>query len=91
MSKMKFERDTLLKVIRENAVKVFFTKVNGDKRVMSCTLREDLLPPNTVMEHLNEMHSKPENKDVIAVWDLDKGGWRSFRVDNVEYVEYVDY
>lgn len=91
MTKINFNRETLLKDIRENAVKVFFTKVNGDKRVMTCTLREDLLPPNTIMEHLDEMHAKPENKDVIAVWDLEKGGWRSFRVDNVEYVEFVDF
>lgn len=90
MSKIKFERETLLKDLKNNSVRVFFTKLNGDRRELRCSLSPDLLPPNTVHEHLEEMHNRTENKDIIAVWDLDQGGWKSFRVDNVDYVEILD-
>lgn len=90
MSKMKFVRDDLIKELKSNSVRVFFTKADGSKRELRCSLRPDLLPPNTIHEHLDDMHSRAENKDVIAVWDLDQGGWKSFRIENVEYVEYLD-
>lgn len=86
----KYDRDVLLKDLRENVCEVFFTKVNGEKRAMRCSLRPDLLPPNTVIEHLDEMHQKPENLEVIACWDLQSNGWRSFKIDTVDYVQTVD-
>lgn len=90
MTKREFDRDSLIKDLKENAVRVFFTKINGEKRNMRCSLSPLYLPPNTVHEHLDEMHKKEENKDVVAVWDMDNGGWKSFRVENIEYVEIID-
>ena len=74
-------------------VRIFFTKKNGEKRDLRCSLSPLYFPPSIIqehMDHLDEMHKRPENKDVIAVWDLDNGGWKSFRVDSVEYVEFLD-
>ena len=31
-----------------------------------------------------------ENPEVISAWDIQKGGWRSFRIDSVSYVQNVD-
>jgi len=90
MVKRTFVREDIIKDLKANPVKVFFTKVNGEKRELKCSLRPDLLPPNTIHEHLDDMHQRPENKDIIAVWDLDSGGWKSFRVDSVEYVEIFE-
>ena len=84
---MMYERDVLLKDLQEQVIKVSFTKVNGEKRVMRCTLMQKHLPPNTDRNYLLEEHKKPENLKTIAVWDMDQGGWRSFRIDSVEYVE----
>ena len=71
---LKWRLQTLL---RENVVEVVFTKVNGDQRRMKCTLKSDLLP-----EMPNEPgHPGPEN--VLPVWDIEKNGWRSFRIENV--------
>jgi len=67
-----------------------FTKVNGEKRVMHCTLMPEHLPPSTNQQALEEAHRRPENQDTIAVWDLQNGAWRSFRVDSVEYAEIKD-
>ena len=90
MSKINYDRDGIIKDLKNNAVRVYFTKVNGEKRELRCSLKPDLLPPVTVHEHLDDMHSRPENKEIVAVWDLDNGGWKSFRIDSVEYVEILD-
>ena len=73
------KREELIKRLRNNATTtVTFTKVDGTKRVMNCTLMEGYVP---VMESISE---RKENKDVIVAYDLDKGAWRSFRVDSVK-------
>ena len=86
-------RDEILKDLRNYVIEVHFDKVNGDHRVMRCTLRPDLLPPS-YREDVNEQKQETEfhqtNPDVIAAWDVQKGGWRSFRVDNVKYVQNVN-
>lgn len=47
---------------------------------MSCTLKEDVVQ---YTEKKTEKIKK-ENNDVLAVWDLDKKAWRSFRIDSVK-------
>lgn len=88
-----YERDIILNDLRHNVIEVTFTKVNGEQRVMRCTLRENLLP-KTYVENINEQKEEKEfhrnNPNVIAAWDVQKGGWRSFRVDSVEYLQIID-
>lgn len=86
----KYDRDTLLNDLKTNVAEVYFTKVNGEKRAMKCTLMSDFLPQNTDISHLEEQHKKSENLSVIACWDIDKNAWRSFRVDSVEMVQVLD-
>lgn len=72
-------KEEVLKALHEGTVTVTFTKVNGDERVMRCTLQESLLPAQTdVEEHIQK---KKPNPDVLAVWDVEAQGWRSFRWD----------
>lgn len=78
------KRDTLVEGLKRNVLTVNFTKVNGDERVMNCTLHESMLPESTGNTE------KKENPDVIAVWDIDNNGWRSFRVDSVNYIKIVE-
>lgn len=59
-------------------VKITFTKKDGTKRVMNCTLSESVLPARDP-----DSETKPHSPDVQPVWDLDAGGWRSFRWDSV--------
>ena len=90
---MMYQRDSILKDLREHVIEVTFTKVNGETRVMRCTLNPKLLPKSFV-ENLNEQKEEKdfhkENPDVIAAWDVQKGGWRSFRIDSVEYLQIID-
>tara|TARA_Y100000310_G_scaffold202703_1_gene202942 strand:+ start:865 stop:1119 length:255 start_codon:yes stop_codon:yes gene_type:complete len=73
------KRETLVEGLKNNLVKVRFTKVNGDERVMNCTLHESILPEPTTAKS-----DKKTNQDTVSVWDIDKGGWRSFRVDSIK-------
>jgi len=73
---------------------VTFTKVNGDMRTMWCTLQTKYLPEQKDIEEVlnkpnfEEYHSRhwknlPEDPKSIAVWDLEKSAWRSFRLDSM--------
>ena len=49
---------------------------------MKCTLLSDLVP---VYEKKTE-RIRPEKEETLAVWDLEKEAFRSFKVDSV--IEY---
>lgn len=75
-----FSREELVNLLRGHEVTVTFTKVNGDKRVMKCTLMPQILPDLKGSNH-------KRNEEVLPVWDLEKQAWRSFRLDSLEKVE----
>jgi patatin-like phospholipase/acyl hydrolase len=87
-----YQRQPIINDLKQAVCEVTFTKVNGERRVMRCTLDPRYMPQITKeqINHLDEQHAKPENQEVIAAWDVQKGGWRSFRVDSVDYVQEVD-
>jgi hypothetical protein len=76
-------REILLKALKENECTVTFTKVNGETRVMPCTLKEDVIPTPPADVASKSTVKRHENQNVVSVWCLDKKEWRSFRVDNV--------
>lgn len=89
---MSDKRDTILADLRSNVIEVSFTKVNGEERLMRCTLMPQFLPPsyNNIDEQNAEKHYHQTNPDVIACWDVANGGWRSFRIDSVIYTQVID-
>lgn len=79
-------REQMLDLLKENVCAVTFTKVDGEQRIMPCTLRPDLLPriekaPAVV---------RPQNAEVISAWCTDKSSWRSFRIANVHSIRVLD-
>jgi hypothetical protein len=88
-----YQRDKLLSDLRNNAIEVHFTKVNGENRAMRCTLMPRLLPESYV-KSLEEQESEKgfhnKNPDVIAAWDLEKAAWRSFKINSVTYCQVLD-
>ena len=59
-------RDWLLKLLREQEVKVTFTKKNGDERIMTCTLNFDTIPE----EHRPKAKVEEEITDTNGLtWD----------------------
>ena len=78
------KRETLIKNLQKNVMQITFNKVCGEERIMHCTLHETVLPETSV-------HSKKKtNDEVLPVWDIDIGAWRSFRLDSVKDVKKLE-
>lgn len=77
-------------LLEQNVLVVDFTKLNGDKRVMTCTLREDIKPAATKTDPLSQKKVREVSDAVVSVWDVNAQGWRSFRYDRVNSVDIVD-
>jgi hypothetical protein len=82
-------RETMIQALTRAVCVVEFEKVNGDMRKMHCTLNEVLLP--TIQEDKMQAGGftpkKQVNEKILAVWDINAAGWRSFRVDSVKNFE----
>ena len=74
-------KQSLLTFLRHNELIVTFNKINGDERVMNCTLDKTRLPEGVV-----EKLSEEREGDTIVVWDTNQSAWRSFRYANVTKV-----
>jgi len=79
-----FTRDGLIDMLRSNIVTVTFTKVNGDERVMTCTLLSEHIPNAPTTN--GEVVLKETTNGTVSVWDINANGWRSFRVENVKSI-----
>lgn len=77
-------------LLEQNVLVIDFTKLNGDKRVMTCTLREDMKPPATKDDTMSQKKVREISDKVVGVWDVNAKGWRSFRYERVNAVDIVD-
>lgn len=80
----------LKNLLEQNVVVVDFTKLNGDKRVMTCTLREDIKPAATKTDTMSQKAVREVSDAVVSVWDVNAKGWRSFRYDRINAVNIVE-
>jgi hypothetical protein len=78
-------RNWLTSHLKFGPVEVTFTKKDGTERTMKCTLKEDLMLP---YEKKTD-RVKEENKETLAVYDLEKESWRSFRLDSITKVSFT--
>lgn len=72
-------------LLKTDIVTVTFTKKDGTTRVMRSTLRSDLIPSKPVSE---STRTKSQTPGVIAVYDLESNGWRSFTVSSISEVSF---
>ena len=79
-----FTRDGLVDMLRHNLVTVTFTKINGEERVMCCTLQSSYIPNAPTTN--GEIVIKETKSDTVSVWDVNANGWRSFRVNSVKSI-----
>jgi len=69
-------------------VTLTFTKKDGSDRVMKCTTN----PTYIMFKDPSILESKSDrkvNEDVLPVFDLEAGGWRSFRWDSIKSVAFT--
>lgn len=78
-------RATIKSMLQNGIVRVNFTKIDGTKRSMLCTLMEEHLP---VKDESKVTKPRKQNEDVLSVFDLENNGWRSFRYDSIEDIVF---
>ena len=77
-------REWLRGLLQNEEVTITFTKKDGTEREMLCTLKPDFIPS----EKAPKNSGKAQSDESIAVFDLDKEEWRSFRWDSVRKIEF---
>lgn len=73
--------------LRNHVCKVEFEKLDRSIRTMICTLRADKvaeMPPSATRR------ARTPNPNQLSVVDVEKGEWRSFRIDSVISFEIVE-
>lgn len=74
-------------VMKTEIVNLTFRKTDGTLRNMKCTLLPKYLP-----ETVAAVEDKPKRKmseEALAVFDLEKNEWRSFRYDSVTEIKFT--
>ncbi len=77
-------KESITEQLRQGILDIQFVKKDGSLREMRCTLNEKHLPTVTTES------TKKDNPNVLAVWDIDNNGWRSFRIDSITSVRIVN-
>jgi hypothetical protein len=83
---MNYTKEQVIDMLKNNIVTVTFTKVNGEERVMNCTLLSEYMPKDLGVSKTLLQEEANSNKNSISVWDVDLNAWRSFRVDSVKNI-----
>ena len=77
-------REWLRGLLHDTEVTVTFTKKDGTERAMVCTLVNDKIPSEKAPKNTGKSNSD----EAIAVFDVEKQDWRSFRWDSVKRIEF---
>ena len=83
------EQPNVKELLSLGKVEVVFTKKDGTTRVMNCSLSKEFVPEQ--LEMALDEGKKIVNPDVQAVYDIEAEGWRSFRWDNVQTVNGIEF
>jgi len=77
-----FNKNVVRELLRENNAEILFTKKDGTKRLMKCTLRESEI----VQYEKKTERTVKDNDSVLAVWDLEAAAWRTVNISTIETV-----
>lgn len=74
-------------------VTVIFNKKDGTERTMSCTTNKDIIPKKVHFTNSDnpidfpvEKPIRKINEDIMPVYDLEAGTWKSFRWDSIKQI-----
>ena len=82
-----YTKEDIQDKLRNGIYKVTFTKVNGEKRVMPCTLMESAIPTAKVPATASTKEPSAKELENLRVYALESQGWRSFKIANVIDIE----
>ena len=80
-------RSDLVEFLSDGICEVLFVKKDGTDRLMKCTLNYDYIPEDMKPLNLLGGENVLKNLDILKVFDTEKQGWRSFTVENVQYIK----
>jgi hypothetical protein len=80
---MAYTKQEIQTLLQKNILSVLFTKTDGTKRAMLCTLDPTHLPVVDKKEGDEVKKTKKQSDETIVAWDLEKNAWRSFRLDSI--------
>lgn len=83
-----YDKNELKSKLTGCVANITFTKKDGTERKMVATLMAEYLP-NVISEEQVAHVPRVQSDEVLAVWDLDKQAWRSFRLDSINEIEYI--
>ncbi len=83
------EKSEMKELLKSNICEVVFTKVDGTERTMRATLKPDVITfmeDNLAVEKEDDTpkRTRKANDNVVSCYDIEKAGWRSFKVDSVK-------
>lgn len=76
-------KNEIRELLTQTICNIKFEKTDGTIRNMQCTLMSSFLPDLDPKETLLPRPRRDENPNILAVFDTEKGDWRSFRVSSV--------
>ena len=76
-------KNWLRTILREQNVSVTFQKLDGSERTMLCTLSETEIP----VESRPKGTPTVKNDETLAVFDVEKQDWRSFRWISIKSIK----
>ena len=83
----KHGRDLIHNFLHAGLCEVDFIKTDGSFRTMKCTLNEDVISEYADWDDVKPKGTGSEVTDTVQrVFDVEVGGWRSFRFDSVKSV-----
>lgn len=78
-------RDTIRTSLQAGLWVVEFIKVSGERTAMTCTLDEKFIPEDQRSVQVSgSVNGLVKSGDYLRVYSTDRGGWRSFKVANVQ-------
>ncbi len=73
------KKEVYTEALKDAVCTVEFTKVDGNDRIMDCTLQDIMLP-----EVKGTGSVKPLSSDLLRVFDVEVGGWRTITLSKVK-------
>ncbi len=91
LSDKEINRSNLLKLLlQEEYLKILFKKsTTQTMRTMICTLYGDSIP-TSFAKSIEATINQNDNLDILPVWDVIKGKWRSFHISNIISVDIME-
>jgi len=81
-------KQQLKEALQKNEVGITFTKRDGTERRMQCTLSTSRIPGEHLPKGTGDTSTSKTSTEALAVFDIEKSAWRSFRWDSIKSVNY---